>query len=574
MRRKRRSQADIHEGKRAYQFFDFLIAEMSAEIITHQAETALSDQTRLVFSLFKTQRSDRTAAEVELVETHISWVLLAGQFAYKIKKAIHLEFLDFTALERRQFFCGEEIRLNRRLAPQIYLDVVPIGGSGEAPEFGRTPALEYAVRMNRFDTADEMDRRLRNGTLLARHVDSLAQTLAHFHHGLHSIAPDMSYGDAHSVFSSAMQNLEQLRQLLPEAREQDALASLERVVEAEYLAREKCFRQRRRDGYVRECHGDLHLANIVVIGDEAVPFDGIEFDPVLRWIDVIGDLAFPFMDLTYFGKPNLANRLLNRYLEETGDYGGMDVLHFHASGRAAVRAKVHAIRAAQQSAGERERREALAASRAYLDLAAQFLLRPHPVLIITSGLPGSGKSTFAQAASEMLGAIRIRSDVERKRLFGLAPMEGSPERVDSYAAEATARTYDALHDIARKLLAAGVSVIVDAAFLKQAERDRFCRLADATGVPFAMASLRAGEAQMQKRITERMRQGNDPSEADLEVLAVLQQAQEPLLSHERIRSVEFVNDGEHGFVVDDRSWNALKAMLSCARPGKGQSEPD
>jgi len=534
-----------------------------SETIQQRQSATFSEQARLVSSLIKEQQFVFPAAEVELLETHISWVLLSGRFAYKIKKALHFDFLDFTDLERRRFFCEEEIRLNRRLAPQIYLDVISIGGSIDAPEFGLIPAMEYAVRMNRFDMTDAMDRRVQRGALSAGHIDSLATILARFHQDLASAPPELPYGDERSIYAESMQNLRELRLLLPGSDEKTAIDKVRQAAESEYEAKKSSFHQRRLNGFVRECHGDLHLSNIVVIGGEAVPFDGIEFDPALRWIDVIADLAFPYMDLIHFAKPRLASRMLNRYLEQTGDYDGVDVLPFYASGRAAVRAKVHAIRASQQSAGTQEREAALAACRSYLELAALFLSRPRAALIITCGLPGSGKSSFAQAALEMRWAIRIRSDVERKRLFGLSPLSGSLERAGNiYGADVSARTYEALYEIARKLLAGGFSVIVDAAFLKQSERDRFHGLAESLGIPFAIASVQAGEGMLQKRIIERMRLGNDPSEADLGVLAVLQATSEPLLPKEQAWSVEFINDGEQGFAADDPGWKKLEKLLS------------
>lgn len=515
----------------------------------------LEDQARTVAAL--------AGLGSKLIETHISWVLLREDVAYKIKKSLRLDFLDFTELDRRRFYCEEEVRLNSRLAPQIYLDVVPVGGTPDAPELGRKPAIEWAVRMTRFDVNDEMDSRLLRGTLLAAHVDSLAEVLARFHRGLPPAARDAPYGDPHFVHESAMRNLSELDAILMNGKKGSAAASLMQATEEAFRAHLACFERRRDEGWVRECHGDLHLANIVLIGDEAVPFDGIEFDPALRWIDVMADLSFPFMDLIRFGRTDLAYRLLTRYLEETGDYGGVELLPYYASGRAAVRAKVHALRAAQPSAVSDNRAEAPAASRAYLDVAERLLATRRPALIVTCGLPGSGKSTFALAATERLGAIRIRSDVERKRLFGLSALEASRERAgDIYGADAGARTYQALRDVAGKLLAAGFSVIVDAAFLKQDERRSFRRLADGMDVPFAIAFLQAPEAVLRARVAARMQQGKDPSEADLGVLAFLQGVHEPLQPAEISRAVEFMNDGESGFTADDQTWTRLERLLS------------
>jgi predicted kinase len=243
---------------------------------------------------------------------------------------------------------------------------------------------------------------------------------------------------------------------------------------------------------VRECHGDLHLGNVVLIGDEPVPFDCIEFNPALRWIDVMNEIAFTVMDLLHSGRPEFAWRLLNACLEESGDYGGISVLRFYLAYRAAVRAKVCAIRAGQAGVSRRAKSDERVACRNYLVLARQCLGQCRPVMIITHGLPGSGKTTFSQLALEQMGAIRIRSDVERKRLFGLGTLESSRSHVaDIYSPEATRRTYARLHELAREILSAGFPVIVDAAFLKQDERDIFRKLAQNMSVPFAIASLHA-----------------------------------------------------------------------------------
>lgn len=529
---------------------------------TYSIQMALPDQARLVASLARRLSSQTATGKVELIETHISWVLLTEDLAYKIKKAIRLDFLDFTDLERRRFYCEEEIRLNRRLAPQIYLDIVPIGGTPDIPDLGRKPALEWAVRMIRFDMDDQMDRRLKRGTLLARHIDSLAVLLARFHQGMTPQFSDAADDDARIVCEADMQNLAQLRLLLTEADDHAAFEALERATEDECRARLPAIARRRDEGSVRECHGDLHLANIVLIVDEVVPFDCLEFDPALRWIDVISELAFPYMDLIRYGRPDLAHRLLSRYLEETGDYGGVELLPLYASGRAAVRAKVYAILAGQILEGIDGREGALAACRAYLEVAERLLAPRHRALIITCGLPGSGKSTYALAAAERLGSIRIRSDVERKRLFGLSPLDASLERAgDIYGPEASARTYQALHDIAGRLLSFGFSVIVDAAFLKQSERDSFRWLANSLGVPFAIAEVRASDAMLRRRIAQRLQQGGDPSEADLAVLTFLRAVHEPLLPVEQGWTVEFVNDGENGFVADDGAWKKLEKLI-------------
>ena len=285
-------------------------------------------QSQLIAALLDGSRYPHGAKSVRLFETHISWVLLAGRYAYKIKKAADLGFLDFSTLEKRQFFCNEEIRLNRRLAPQIYLDAVPIGGRFDAPVIGQEPAIEYAVRMRRFSSASEMDRLLRHGQVWPQQIDSLAAVLAQFHFGLPPALPDSHYGTASAIGELALQNCGPLPPAAQEFVGSAALEALRVATKVEFTACQMLIAQRRAQGFVRECHGDLHLGNILIRGGKAVPFDGIEFNPLLRWGDIVGDIAFPFMDLQHFGRADFAWRLLNGWLEMTGDFDGLPLLRF------------------------------------------------------------------------------------------------------------------------------------------------------------------------------------------------------------------------------------------------------
>jgi len=505
---------------------------------------SFSPQQQLVEALCDSSRYPHAAKNVRLMETHISWVLLAGHYAYKIKKAVDLGFLDFTDLESRRFYCEEEIRLNRRFAPQIYLDVVAIGGSPQQPELGARPAIEYAVKMRRFATNKLMDRLLTRGLVTTAHIDSLATTLARFHASLPAAAPDSGFGSLQEIYSPPLQNFDQLSPLLSAADGQ-ILGSLRRASEDEYSSRTALFEQRRQDGRIRECHGDLHLGNIAFIRNEPVPFDGIEFNPGFRWIDVMNEVAFLVMDLLHRNRPDLAFRFLNAYLEATGDYQGVGVLRFYLAYRAMVRAKIDAIRARQPDTPPAQAKDAMAACRDYLKLAESCLARRKTMLVITHGLPGCGKTTVTQAALERLQAIRIRSDIERKRLFGLAPLEPSGSAIGDgiYGAEATRRTYARLHQMARGLLGAGFPVIVDAAFLKHAERTQFRLLAQEMAVPFVILDVQASPAALRRRIRRRQEHGRDASEADLEVLQTLQAAQEPLQAEERVCALEIANEG-------------------------------
>lgn len=468
----------------------------------------------LIDALRDPARYPHPVKRVVVLETHISWVLLAGRYAYKIKKPVNLGFLDFSQLEQRAFFCREEIRLNRRLAPQIYLDAVAIGGSRHRPEFGATPAIEYAVKMRRFGADKLLDHLLIKNRLESRHIDQLAETIAGFHQSLTAAPPDSDYGTSQAIHAPARQNFRQLAPLLG-AQDQDILKSLQHKFERAYGACESLLTQRRQDGFIREGHGDLHLGNICLLRDRPVAFDGIEFAPELRWIDVINDAGFLIMDLIHHGRADLAYRFLNAYLEHTGDYGGLDVLRLYISYRAAVRAKIAGFRMAQNP-DEAARQEILS----YLKLADRSLNWQQPTLIICHGLPGCGKSVISQRLLERYGLIRLRSDVERKRLFGLSGRQQSGSAIDSgiYTPQASQQTYRHLLKTARALLENGFAVIIDATFLKYQQRQPFQRLAKEIHAGFAILSIQAEQALLRQRLQQRRQAGGDVSEANLAVL--------------------------------------------------------
>ncbi|NMM37028.1 MAG: AAA family ATPase [Glaciimonas sp.] len=523
----------------------------------NKPSAALQQQLQLIHALQQ--------QHMELIETHISWILLSEDTAYKVKKALDLDFLDFSTLAGREFYCKEEIRLNRRLAPDIYIDVIPIGGSFEAPllGLGHLPAIEYAVRMRRFDGSNQMDVVLAAGQLRAAHIDRLAVTLARFHASLPPADPVSAFGTAEAILAVDEQNFEQLGALLHSAADHQTLQALQQATAVEFAACRPIFGQRRNDGFVRECHGDLHLSNIVLIDDQPVPFDCLEFDPGLRWIDVINELAFPMMDLMHRQQGGFAFRLLNAYLEITGDYAGVALLRFYLAGRATVRAKVSAIRITQPDLSQAEAAEALASVRSYLTLADTLLHSGAPTLIITHGLPGSGKSTLALEVLERQHGIRLRSDVERKRLFGIDALDNSRTAQNIYSAAATRQTYSLLLQMARQLLETGYTVIVDAAFLREDERAMFRQLARQMAVGFAIASAQADAVTLRSRIQHRSALGTDPSEANGSVLDRLTSVQQPLSPEELAHTVIFESQaGSNGFGALTDSWDKLDKLLA------------
>jgi aminoglycoside phosphotransferase family enzyme/predicted kinase len=471
------------------------------------------------------------AGPVELVETHISRVFLAGDYAYKIKKPVDLGFLDFRSLEARRFYCEEELRLNRRTAADLYRDVVPIVETPEGVRVGGSGrAIEYALRMRRFPQEALADDKARRGELRAGDIDRIAAAIAAFHATVSRAPAESGYGLPGHLTAPALANFDQLTGLIADPTERACLEELRAWTLGEGARLHNAFEARKREGFVRECHGDLHLGNIAFLGGQPVPFDCIEFDPELRWIDVMNEIAFLAMDLFEHRLDPLAWRALNAYLESTGDYAGVGVLRYYLVYRAMVRAKIACIRALQPGDGRGTQGRALRESREYLALAASLARAGPRALILMHGLSGSGKTTIAQTMLERIGAIRVRSDIERKRLHQLpsdARTHAAPH-AGIYSPSATRVTYDRLEQAARDIVSSGYPAIVDAAFLRRAERDAFRTLAAELQASFVIVSCRAPEADLRRRVARREAEMSDASEAGIAVLENQLATQEPL----------------------------------------------
>ena len=452
----------------------------------------VDDYERLISKLLAPERFPHPVDRVERIDTHISTVLLAGDYAYKIKKPLDLGFLDFSRLADRGHYCNEELRLNRRLAPEIYLRRAEITGAVDDPVWdGPGPVIEYAVCMRRFDRQWMLDALLERGELVPAHIDALADGLAAFHDEAAVAPPDSPYGGSEVVLRPVRENFDTLFRLLEDEEMHRRLRSLRDWTEEAAGKLSPVFEERRVSGYVRECHGDLHLANMVMVDGRPLAFDALEFDPALRWIDTMNELAFAVMDLQRRGAQAFAWRLLNGYLERTGDYAGLRVFDFYRCYRALVRAKIHALTAAQREGDDarRARGECLE----YIALAETYARPAARALAITHGYSGSGKSTVAQALVDRCGFIRVRSDVERKRLRGLRAEDraGAAPGEGLYAARVTAETYTRLCDLTEVVVTSGFPVVVDASFLKAEQRRIFRKRADALAVPFRIVDIDA-----------------------------------------------------------------------------------
>lgn len=543
--------------------------------MTTPPHSAVRDtQNRLIAALSDPGHYPHPVSEVEHVETHISHVVLAGRKAYKIKKPVSLGFLDFSTVDRRRFFCQEELRLNRRLAPELYEEVVAITGSPSAPELGGPgQPFEYAVRMKRFDRDRELDTLLERGELPRTWMDELAARVADFHARVPRAHPSSKTGGAETVVAQAENNFTALEELLEGREDRRRLAHLRGWNDRETERAQPLFDARLRDGFVRECHGDMHLGNMVHARDEIAIFDGIEFNEALRWIDIQNEVAFVTMDLKDRGAPAHAHRFFNAYLEHIGDYEGIALSRFYEVYRAMVRAKVAGIRSTQEGLSARERDETRSRCQRYLALAEK-LTAPtsRPALFINHGLSGSGKTTQSLALVEELGAVRVRSDVERKRLAeragvarasgaeGAAHGKGSktddeagtghdwgPEADSSggaaigtglYAADISAATYDRLAHLCEAVLRAGYPAVADAAFLERTKRRDFLMLAERLDVRRLILDYRAPEHVLRQRIEARKVRADDASDADLRVLQHQRAVAEPLSADEPALAID------------------------------------
>lgn len=492
---------------------------------------------------------------LELAETHISWVVLTGEFVYKFKKPLKLDFLDFSSLEKRHHFCHEEIRLNQRLAPSLYLDVLPLCAQSSGLRLGgEGVVVDYAVKMKQFDSGSLLDQLVVSGNFDLKMTEQIAIKMATFHTSLFTqrVEPKAEFGSFSAVSSAVLGNFSTMKSLLS-SDEYLRLGQLEEWSRCALRGFQSAIEERWQSGMVRECHGDLHLGNMALINGEVTFFDCIEFNPAFRFIDVVCELAFVLMDLESRGRYAEANHLLNTYLEYRDDYLGLKLLTFYKVYLALVRAKVHLIQKLGQGANQGAifKQEKLVDSQRYIQLAETYLKPKQLFCALTHGVSGSGKTTLARQVAAKAGAIQVRSDVERKRLFGLAPAERSEKRLAEsiYTKEISRKTFQRLESLAKTILDAGYSVIVDATFLSRQSREPFEVLAVSLSLPFRIINTLASDPTIRKRLAQREKQGGDASEAGLEVMLAQSEA------------VEEFSDKERDFVVAISSEQPLRGDI-------------
>jgi hypothetical protein len=476
---------------------------------------------------------------LELIETHISWVILTGKLAYKIKKPVDLGFVNFTSLAQRKHFCEEELRLNQRTAPELYLEVVPIAATEQGLRVGRDPAIEYAVRMRQFPGDARLDHQLESGRLTAHDMLAAAEVIASFHGSLPARPIEHPSVEITRASQYALDNFTQIRAALGADPFHSLLPQLETWTRFQVELLNPVFKDRAMGGFIREGHGDLHLANMVKLENRIVLFDCLEFDPELRWLDLMNDVAFLAMDLMAHGREDLAYIFLNSYLEQAGDYPGIAVLRFYLVYRCLVRAKVAAL---QPQANNKTRR--------YLELAGSLVDHSvSPRLFLMHGFSGAGKSWLSSRLVGALGAIRVRSDLERKRMHGLSINQSSASGIETglYAASNTERTYERLARYCEIGLRAGFSMIADAAFLQQRQRQCFVDLAKQLQAKLYILDCTASLATLHERIRKRVSDASNASEADLMVLEHQLAHHDALTEHEEQFVIQVAMDEDHDF---------------------------
>lgn len=478
--------------------------------------------------LMAPQAYPHPAEAVELIETPISWVLLAGAFAYKIKRPVRYPFIDLRSSERRRFLCEEELRLNRRFAPQLYLEVAEIVSARGAPRIRLGAAdcgrehegvLEHAVRMRRFSRRDELDHLLATHRVEPFELEVFGHGIADVHAALPEAPTDSPWGTPAGVHAQLVGNLLECAEAAGDLGSAEEVLALRQAFEQRIEEGMPDMAVRRERGRIRECHGDLHSRNIVRLDSRLVAFDCLEYEPAFRWIDVADEIAFLTSDLISRHCGCHAHAFLGGYLARSGDYHACRLVRLYEAHRALVRAKVAALSAAQLAQGAE--RECLRQEHLRLIAHAAMALTPRrPALLLMCGLSGSGKTWLARLLAPRLSALHLRSDVERKRLAGLDSLErsGSGLAEGLYSSDMDARVYEELARAATDGLAGGYTVIVDATFLRRDQRTRFAKLSTGLGSPVHFVCCQAPLPVLRARVLARARTALDPSEANLSVL--------------------------------------------------------
>jgi uncharacterized protein len=466
---------------------------------------------------------------IELMQTHASYVLLTGNFAYKLKKPVNFGFLDYSTVEKRQHFCTEEIRLNQRGAKELYLEVLPIAKRGDNYAFGNAgEVVDYAVKMVQFPQAALLSNMFEAGTIGNPDIEEMGQVVAEFHANAQTSEYISSFGTASRIRESIDNNYNQTAKYIDRAQTQAQYTETKAYTDRFSIEHAELFQERVNSGFIHECHGDLHLRNICRWHDKILLFDCIEFNEPFRFVDTMYDVAFTVMDLEARGRKDLANRFLNTYAEQSGDWAGLQVLPFYLSRQAYVRAKVTSFLLDDAGISDADKEVAAKTAGAYYHQAWAYTQPRQGKLIMLAGLSGSGKSTLGKHIAQKIGAIQLRSDAVRKHLGGIALLEKGDASL--YTPEMTARTYDRVLELGSKLAAQGFTVILDAKYDRVSLRATVINLAQARSIPLRMLHCTAPEQVLRARLQQRT---GDIADATVDLLGSQQASWEDVTPAER-----------------------------------------
>jgi hypothetical protein len=466
---------------------------------------------------------------IQLIQTHISYVLLTGKYAYKVKKPMNFGFLNYSTLEARKHFCQEELRLNQRGASELYLEALPITKNGQQYQLGGTgEPVEYTLKMRQFPQDMLLVNMFSQGKVDEKLMVELGQIVAQYHAKAATNDYIRSFGEVAQVRQAFDENYEQSEKYIGKAQTQLQFDETKAYTDKFFVEREKLFKNRMAGNFIRECHGDLYMQNICLWHDKILLFDCIEFNEPFRFADVMYDVAFAMMDFEARGRKDLGNAFLNTYLEQTGDWEGLQLYPLYLSRQAYVRAKVNSFLLDDPGIPADVKEESAKTAANYYRQAWEYTKPRQGKLILMSGLSGAGKSTVAKQLARQMGAIHIRSDAVRKHLAGIPVEQRGGNEI--YTAEMTQKTYQRLLDLGLLLAAEGFTVILDAKYDRAALRQAAIAQAQSRQIPLQILYCTAPVEVLRQRLQQRT---GDIADATVDLLESQQAAAEPFSDTEK-----------------------------------------
>jgi aminoglycoside phosphotransferase family enzyme/predicted kinase len=488
---------------------------------------------------------------VQLLQTHISYVALTGTYAYKVKKPVNFGFLDFSTLDKRKYFCEEELRLNKRLSPEIYLDVLPITRTDSALELnGSGPIVDYALKMKEFPQEQIMTNMLKRGAITEETIDQLCKRLIEFYSTQQPTEDVTKFGEMLAVKQNIDENFEQTKPMIDITVPRDTFQYISEAATRFFEKKKDVFKRRMKDGRILDCHGDLHSGNIVVTDHEIQIFDCIEFNERFRYIDVASDIAFLAMDLDYQNCPYLSSHLIQDYIEQSGDKGIHGVLNFYKSYRAYVRGKVHGFQLNDPHISLEVKQEIVHHAKKYFDLSKYYtelfsrdLRAPTPLLLVVSGLTGTGKSTVAQKLAVDYHAQQINTDVVRKQHASIQQYERHHDDFHTglYSPANIDKTYERVIDLAATHLRKKENVVLDATFQKRSYRENARTVAKKHHATLVFIHCTCPDEIVKRRLEERLKK-KSVSDGRWEIYREQKKTFEPFSSDEPFLTLDTSNE--------------------------------